>query len=90
MFTPAVDGGIGRCRSKAPEGELIAPLSLDEDDSGGVAIEVFDRRHKLRPKPHPGTHVFGGLLLFGFVVVVPFVAIFVATFRCVIVIIKLC
>ena len=37
MFTPVVDGGIGRCRSKAPEGVWIAPLSMDEDDAEGVA-----------------------------------------------------
>ena len=36
MWTPVVDGGIGRARSKAPGGELVAPLSFDDDDSGGV------------------------------------------------------
>lgn len=36
MFTPAGEGGIGRARTKAPGGELLAPLSRDDDDSGGV------------------------------------------------------
>ena len=36
MFTPVVGGGIGRARTKVSGEELVAPLSLDDDDSGGV------------------------------------------------------
>ena len=41
MFTPAGEGGIGRARTKAPGGELVAPLSLDDDDSGGVTGMLY-------------------------------------------------
>ena len=42
MWTPVVDGGIGRARSKAPGGELVAPLSFDDDDSGGVTGMLYE------------------------------------------------